>query len=69
LIQAQATSLSSETDRGLVLGATETTIAAAQVLAPYAAGWLYASNPAYPFIASLVLIPFTLLLSLVGLRV
>ncbi len=67
LTQAQATTLASDEDRGLILGATETTIAAAQVLAPYAAGWLYASDPSYPLVASLVLIPVTVLLSLVGL--
>jgi len=68
LIQARGTALSSEADRGLILGATETIIAAAQVLAPYAAGWLYASDPAYPLAASLVLIPITLLLTVIGLR-
>lgn len=69
LTQARATTLASEADRGLLLGATETIIAVAQVLAPYAAGWLYAGDPAYPLVASLVLIPVTLLLSLVGLGV
>lgn len=67
LTQAQATTMASDEDRGLLLGATETTIAAAQVLAPYAAGWLYASDPSYPLVASLVLIPVTVLVSLVGL--
>jgi MFS family permease len=69
LIQARGTALGGEADRGLVLGATETIIAAAQFLAPYAAGWLYAGDPAYPLAASLVLIPITLLLTVIGLRV
>lgn len=62
LTQARATRLASEADRGLVLGATETLIAGAQVVAPYIAGWLYASGPAYPFFSSLLLIPLVLLL-------
>jgi MFS family permease len=68
LTQAQASTLASEADQGLVLGATETVIATAQMVAPYAAGWLYASNPTYPFVASLALIPVMLLLSWVGSR-
>ncbi len=69
LTQARATALAREADRGLLLGATETVMAAAQVVAPYVAGWLYASEPAYPFVASVVLIPITVVLSLVGLGV
>jgi hypothetical protein len=69
LIQARGTTLGSESDRGLVLGATETIIAAAQVFAPYAAGWLYMSDPAYPLAASLLLIPIGLLLTAIGLKV
>jgi MFS family permease len=68
LTQAQATALASEADRGLLLGATETIIAAAQIVAPYAAGWLYAGNPTYPLVASLILIPAVLLLAFVGPR-
>ncbi|MGD8245137.1 MAG: MFS transporter [Anaerolineae bacterium] len=68
LTQAQATALAGEADRGLLLGATETIIASAQIVAPYAAGWLYTNGPPYPFVASLVLIPVMLLLSLVGSR-
>jgi hypothetical protein len=52
----------------LLLGATETIIATAQIVAPYAAGWLYASNPTYPLVASLALIPIALLIALVGSR-
>jgi MFS family permease len=62
LAQARATGLGCEAERGLLLGATETTIAVAQVVAPYVAGWLYAGDPAYPFVVSLVLIPAALLL-------
>ncbi|MGD2146103.1 MAG: MFS transporter [Anaerolineae bacterium] len=68
LTQAQASALSSEGDRGLMLGATDTVIAAAQIVAPYAAGWLYTNSPTYPFVASLALIPVVLLLRLVGSR-
>jgi hypothetical protein len=68
LTQAKATGLAREADRGLLLGATETLIAIAQVVAPYAAGWLYASDPTYPFLSSLVLIPLVLLLGIVGSR-
>lgn len=68
LTQAQAVTLASEADRGLLLGATETMIVTAQIIAPYAAGCLYASNPTYPLIASVVSIPIVLLLCLVGSR-
>jgi MFS family permease len=67
LAQARASGLGGEAGRGLLLGATETTIAAAQVAAPYVAGWLYAGDPAYPFVASLALIPVALLLVAIGL--
>jgi len=67
LTQARATALGGEAERGLLLGATDTTIAVAQIAAPYAAGWLYAGAPAYPFVASLVLIPVALLLIVIGL--
>lgn len=66
LAQARAPALGTETERGLLLGGVETVIAATQVIAPYAAGWLYAGDPTYPFIASLVLIPVTLLIGVVG---
>jgi len=67
LIQARAGGLARETERGLFLGATEMTIALAQVIAPYAAGWLYAGHPSWPFVASLALIPVGLLLVVLGL--
>ena len=66
LTQARATVLGGEAERGLLLGASETTIAVAQIVAPYVAGWLYAGGPAYPFVASLALIPVTLLLVVIG---
>jgi len=65
LTQARATGLAGEADRGLLLGATETLIAAAQVIAPYVAGWLYASDPTFPFLSALLLIPLALLLGIV----
>ena len=46
----------------------ETVIVTAQMVAPYAAGWLYASDPTYPFVASLALIPIAVLIVLVGSR-
>ena len=67
LAQARATALGGEAERGLLLGATETTVAVAQVVAPYVAGWLYAGDPAWPFVASLALIPVALVLVIVGL--
>jgi DHA1 family tetracycline resistance protein-like MFS transporter len=67
LIQARSPALGGEADRGLLLGATETTIAVAQVVAPYVAGWLYTGSPAYPLWASLALIPVALLLVMIGL--
>jgi len=67
LTQARATILGSEANRGLLLGATEMTIAVAQVVAPYMAGWLYAGDPAYPLLASLVLVPIALLLAVAAL--
>jgi MFS family permease len=68
LTQARATGLARKEDRGLLLGATETLIAIAQVIAPYVAGWLYAGDPAYPFVSSIVLIPIALLGALLGSR-
>jgi MFS family permease len=68
LTQAKATGLANEADRGLLLGVTETLIATAQVVAPYAAGWLYVSDPTYPFLSSLLLIPVVLLVGVVGSR-
>lgn len=69
LTQARASVPGTDDQRGLLLGATETTIATAQLAAPCAAGWLDASDSAYPFIPSLVLIPMPLLLGAVGSRV
>ena len=66
LAQARAIALGGEAERGLLLGATEMVIAAAQVVAPYAAGWLYAGDQAWPFVASLVLIPVALLSAVIG---
>ncbi len=66
LTQARASRLAIESERGLFLGATDTLVATAQVVAPYAAGLLYAHNPAYPLLSSLVLIPVVLLLSVLA---
>jgi MFS family permease len=67
LTQARATALGGEAERGLLLGAAEMTIAVAQVIAPYIAGWLYTGDPAYPLVASLALTPVALLLAVFGL--
>ena len=67
LTQARVTGLGEEAQRGLLLGVTEMTIAIAQVVAPYVAGWLYVGNPAWPFVASLVMIPVASLLVVFGL--
>ena len=67
LIQARAPKMGGEGERGLLLGATETTVAVAQVVAPYVAGWLYASDPVRPLQVSLALIPIGMLLIIVGL--
>jgi len=68
LIQAASARLADEADRGLLLGASETVIAAAQVIGPYMAGRLYTGAPAYPFGASLLLIPAVLILGIVASR-
>ena len=62
LTQARASGLGGDAERGLLLGASETTIAAAQVVAPYLAGVLYAGDPAWPFQVSLASIPVAMLL-------
>ncbi len=67
LTQARSTRLGLEGERGLLLGATETMIASAQIVAPLLAGWLYASDPALPLQVSLVAIPVALVLGVVGL--
>jgi len=53
-------------ERGLLLGATEMTIAVAQVVVPYAADWLYAGDLARVFVASLALVPVALLVGRAG---
>lgn len=67
LTQAKVTRLGREADRGLLLGTTETFIAAAQVVTPYVAGLLHASDPTYPLLSSLILIPLVVLLGVLGL--
>jgi sugar phosphate permease len=66
LAQARAATLGGETERGLLLGATETTITVSRIVAPYVAGWLYTGDPAWPFVAALTLIPVALLLTIIG---
>ena len=57
LTQARVSTMAQPAERGLLLGASETTVALAQVLAPFLAGLLYAADPARPFGVSLALIP------------
>jgi hypothetical protein len=66
LTQARVTAQGAEAERGLLLGAIETTIAVAQVVAPYAADWLCAGDLAWVFVASLAPVPVALLVGRVG---
>jgi DHA1 family tetracycline resistance protein-like MFS transporter len=50
---------------GLGFGVFQTVINLAFTISPYAAGWLYAFNPSYPFVANVVLIIPAMLLTLV----
>ena len=47
----------------MLLGAAETTISLAQVIAPCAAGRLYAIQSRWPFVVSLILIPVSMLMT------
>ena len=54
---------------GMGYGIFQTMANLAFTISPYIAGWLYAANPIYPFVASLVLsIPAMALTALVGRR-
>lgn len=54
---------------GMGYGIFQTMANLAFTISPYVAGWLYAANPIYPFVASLVLsIPAMLLTAVVGRR-
>jgi len=53
----------SEHNRGLAFGLAESSVASAQMAAPYAAGLLYSTLPSAPILAGLVLIPAAMLLS------
>jgi MFS family permease len=65
LTRARATTLGTKAEQGILLGATETIMSVgALVIAPYIAGWLYAIDPRYPLVVSLVLIPAAALLSI-----
>lgn len=57
LTAAYTSAMAHSLERGLLLGAMETTIAFAQVVSPFLAGSLYAFDPARPLQGSLVLIP------------
>ncbi|MCJ7738554.1 MAG: hypothetical protein MUQ10_14785 [Anaerolineae bacterium] len=53
LVQARAGELGDGNERGVLLGAAETTISLAQVIAPYVAGRLHAIESRRPFVVSL----------------
>ena len=63
LAGAQIAGHASAENRGAAFGLAETSVASAQMVAPYLAGWLYDVLPAAPIFAGLVLIPAGLLLT------
>jgi len=63
LVQAKAGALGDETERGVLLGTAETMISPAQVVSPNVADRLYAIEACWPFLASLILIPVSILLA------
>jgi MFS family permease len=67
MVQARSASLGDGSQKGLLLGATDTVIAMSLVVAPYIAGWLYLLSPSRPFIVSLSLMPVASLAVLLGL--
>ena len=48
---------------GLAYGVLSTVFGIANVVAPYAAGWLYAARPALPFLVAAAAVPATMLLT------
>ena len=63
LAGAQIAGQASAENRGAAFGLAETSVASAQMVAPYLAGWLYEVLPAAPILAGLALIPVGLLLT------
>jgi MFS family permease len=63
LTSAHIAGLVSAENRGVAFGLSETSVASAQMVAPYIAGWLYAVQPAAPILAGLALIPMGMLLA------
>jgi MFS family permease len=63
LAGAQIAGQASAANRGAAFGLAETSVASAQMVAPYLAGWLYDVLPAAPIFAGLALIPAGLLLT------
>jgi MFS family permease len=63
LAGAQIAGQASAENRGAAFGLAETSVASAQMVAPYLAGWLYEALPAAPILAGLALIPAGLLLT------
>ena len=63
LTGAQIAGQASAENRGAAFGLAETSVASAQMVAPYLAGWLYDVLPAAPILAGLALIPAGLLIT------
>ena len=63
LTGAQIAGQASAENRGAAFGLSETSVASAQMVAPYLAGWLYNLFPAAPLLAGLILIPVGVLLT------
>jgi MFS family permease len=63
LTSAHIAGLVSAENRGVAFGLSETSVASAQMAAPYIAGRLYAVQPAAPILAGLALIPMGMLLA------
>jgi MFS family permease len=63
LVGAQIAGHASPENRGAAFGLAETSVASAQMVAPYLAGWLYDVLPAAPIFAGLAFIPVGLLLT------
>jgi predicted MFS family arabinose efflux permease len=68
LAEARATRVVPRSQWGIAFGVLETVATAAGILAPLAAGRLYAMDPARPFQVSLALLPITMLLAYLFMR-
>lgn len=62
-VDAVATRIVRESQQGLAFGISATVASSAGILAPVLAGWLYAAQPAAPFVAGLLLTPVAIVLT------